>query len=138
MHGRGAFQSHPKAAGYSSIDLPRPCISSPNTVAITWQEHVHRGVTLGLCQAPALAAAAVLQHVLHRGRAAPWNQPRARPLSLRAGVGRGLSCQEGPPSPTDVSVLLLRLARVTVPKGHLFTCAHHSSLTPSLSPLGAD
>lgn len=64
---------------------PRPwshCGSSgPNGTAVTWQEDIDRGITLGPRQAPALAAAAVLQHVFHRGRAATWNQPRARPLS---------------------------------------------------------
>lgn len=58
----------------------------PNGAAVTWQEHIDRGVALGARQAPALAAA-VLQHILHRGRAATWNQPRARPLSPSTGQG---------------------------------------------------
>lgn len=105
----GAFLSHPRLQD-TAPQPPRPwspgVSSGPNSAAITWQEDIHRGVALGARQAPALAAAAVLQHVLHRGRAATWNQPRARPLSpqpaprtLTARVGRGLHVRELPRPP---------------------------------------
>lgn len=61
-----------------------PCVSDPNGMAITWQVDVYRGFILRLCQAPVLAAAAILQDVFNRGQVATWNQPRMQPLSAQS------------------------------------------------------
>lgn len=128
--------------------------SGPNGTAITWQEDVDRGVTLGPRQAPALTTAAILQHVLDRGRAATWNQPRARPLSpqhglraLTARVGRGLACEEAaqaPPAPLRFQECRshwpgsqCQWATSSRAASWPKACPSLLSHTPSLSPLGA-
>lgn len=85
-------QLRARSCRHSTPGLRHPHI--PSSTAVTWQVDVYRRVGLRLCQAPVLSAAAVLQHIFDRGRAASCNQPTALPISVGSITGYP-PCEEG-------------------------------------------